>query len=171
MGTATFRSDRIPVAGAVREVVDEPLEVDGQRVVITAVSMGNPHCVVFVPDLAQVDLHRLGPKLERHPAFPARTNVQFAQVHSRRRVAAVIWERGAGETLASGSSACAVASAAVRKGLTERHVVVAMHGGELEIEVASDWSVRMSGPATDVYTGVLSQGFLAQLQAPEAHDS
>lgn len=164
MGTATFRSDRIPVAGPVREVVDEPLEVDGQDLVITAVSMGNPHCVVFVPDLSQVDLHRLGPKLERHPAFPARTNVQFAQVHSRRRVAAVIWERGAGETLASGSSACAVASAAVRKGLADREVTVAMQGGELAITVAEDWAVRMSGPAVEIYEGVLSPSFVDALE-------
>src|SRR3989441_12765400 len=78
MGTATFRSDRIPVAGPLREVVDEEVEVDGQRLAVTAVSMGNPHCVVFVPDLRRVDLHHLGPRLERHPLFPKRTNVQFA---------------------------------------------------------------------------------------------
>ncbi|HEU5299671.1 MAG TPA: diaminopimelate epimerase [bacterium] len=164
MGTATFRSDRIPVAGEVREVVDEVLEVDGQRLVITAVSMGNPHCVVFVPDLAAVDLHRLGPKLEHHPAFPARTNVQFAQVLSRRRVAVIIWERGAGETLASGSSACAVASAAVRKGLVDRDVTIAMEGGELQIAVAEDWTVRMSGPAVEVYAGELSAAFVMALE-------
>lgn len=165
MGTATFRSDRIPVAGPSREVVDEPLDVDGQRLVITAVSMGNPHCVVFVPDLAAVDLHRLGPKLEHHPAFPKRTNVQFAEVKSRRRVAAIIWERGAGETLASGSSACAVASAAVRKALVDRELTIAMQGGELQITVAEDWAVRMSGPAVEVYAGVLSEDFITKLSS------
>ena len=165
MGAATFRSDRIPVAGPPRDVVDEPLEVDGQRLVITAVSMGNPHCVVFVPDLAAVDLHRLGPKLEHHPAFPKRTNVQFAEVKSRRRVAAIIWERGAGETLASGSSACAVAAAAVRKQLVERELTVAMQGGELHIAVAEDWAIRMSGPAVEVYEGVLGPTFVDTLEA------
>src|SRR5712692_4434177 len=83
MGTATFRSDRIPVAGPPRDVVDEHVEVDGQHFTVTAVSVGNPHCVVFVPDLDRVDLHRWGPQLERHVLFPNRTNVQFAQVQSR----------------------------------------------------------------------------------------
>ncbi|HXF81240.1 MAG TPA: diaminopimelate epimerase [bacterium] len=165
MGQATFRSERIPVAGPAREVVDEPLEVDGQRLQITAVSVGNPHCVVFVPDLAAVALRRLGPRLETHPLFPARVNVQFAQVHSRRRIAALIWERGAGETMASGSSACAVACAAVRKGLADREVTIAMPGGELTITVGEDWTVRLSGPAVEVYTGVLSAAFLEALQA------
>ena len=165
MGTATFRSDRIPVAGPPRDVVDEALEVDGQRLMITAVSMGNPHCVVFVPDLAAVDLHRLGPKLEHHPVFPKRTNVQFAEVKSRRRVAALIWERGAGETMASGSSACAVASAAVRKGLAERELTIAMQGGDLQITVAPDWAIRMSGPAVEIYEGVFRPTFVDTLEA------
>jgi len=163
MGAATFRSERIPVAGPPREVVDEPLEVDGQRLVITAVSVGNPHCVVFVSDLAAVDLHRLGPRLEHHPAFPHRTNVQFAEVKTRARIAARIWERGAGETLASGTSACAVAAAAVRKGLAERDLTVVMDGGELQVTVSADWSVRVSGPAVEVCQGVLSEGFVASL--------
>jgi diaminopimelate epimerase len=139
--------------------------VDGRRLVITAVSMGNPHCVVFVPDLGAVDLHRLGPKLEHHPVFPKRTNVQFAEVKSRHRVAAIIWERGAGETMASGSSACAVASAAVRKGLAERELTIAMPGGDLQITVAPDWAIRMSGPAVEVYEGVLGPTFVDKLEA------
>ncbi len=163
MGIATFRSDRIPVAGPPREVVDEPVEVDGQRLVVTAVSVGNPHCVVFVPDLSRVDLRRWGPQLERHPMFPNRTNVQFAQVQARDRVAALIWERGAGETLASGSSACAVAAAAVRKALTDRKLTVSMQGGELQISVAADWSIRMTGPAVEVYSGRLSPDFVSLL--------
>ncbi len=165
MGTVTFRSDRIPVAGPPREVVDEQVEVDGQRFTVTAVSVGNPHCVVFVPDLGRVDLHRWGPQLERHALFPNRTNVQFAQVQARNRVAALIWERGAGETLASGSSACAVAAAAVRKGLTDRGVTVSMPGGELEITVAADWSIGLVGPAVEVYEGALSEEFVAALSA------
>lgn len=164
MGIATFRSDRIPVAGPPREVVDESLEVDGQRLMITAVSVGNPHCVVFVPDLAAVDLHHLGPRLERHPAFPNRTNVQFAEVQSPHRVAARIWERGAGETMASGSSACAVAAAAVRKGLAEPELTIAMPGGELQVAVGADWSIRMAGPAVEVYAGTLSPGFVRALE-------
>jgi len=165
MGTATFQSERIPIAGPPREVVDEPLEVDGGEVRITAVSVGNPHCVVFVPDLGAVDLHRLGPLLERHPAFPRRINVQFAQVHSPTRIAALIWERGTGVTLASGSSACAVACAAVRRGLAHREVTIAMPGGELRISVGADWSIRMAGPAVEVYAGVLSPAFVEALEA------
>ncbi len=165
MGIATFRSDRIPVAGPPREVVDEEVEVDGQRLAVTAVSVGNPHCVVFVPDLSRVDLRRWGPQLERHPLFPNRTNVQFAQVQARDRVAALIWERGAGETLASGSSACAVAAAAVRKALTDRMLTISMQGGELQISVAPDWSIRMTGPAVEVYAGTLSAAFVSTLEA------
>jgi len=165
MGAATFQSDRIPVTGPIREVVDEAIEVDGEPLVFTAVSVGNPHCVVFVPDLSQVDLHRLGPKLERHRVFPNRTNVQFAEVKSRNRVAILIWERGAGETMASGSSACAVAAAAVRKQLADRELTITMPGGDLQISVALDWSIRMAGPAVEVCAGVLSEGFVRILQA------
>lgn len=163
MGTVTFRSDQIPVAGPVREVVDEEIEIDGARMPITAVSVGNPHCVVFVPDLNAVDLHHLGPRLERHPMFPNRTNVQFAQVQSRDRVAALIWERGAGETMASGSSACAVAAAAVRKNLAHRDLTITMRGGDLQISVSPDWTVRMAGPAVEVCVGTLSEHFTRSL--------
>lgn len=165
MGTATFRSERIPAAGPPRDVVDESIEVEGRPVVITALSVGNPHCVVFVPDLTGVDLHRMGPALERHALFPKRTNVQFAQVRSRDRIAIVIWERGAGETMASGSSACAVAAAAVRRGAAERDVAIEMPGGTLQISVAPDWSIRMSGPAVEVYEGTLSAAMVRTLEA------
>lgn len=165
MGQATFHSERIPVAGPPRDVVDESIEVDGRPLRITAVSMGNPHCVVFVPDLAAVDLHGLGPKLEHHPLFPRRTNVQFAEVKSRGRVAALIWERGAGETMASGSSACAVAAAAVRRGAADRDLAIEMQGGTLRITVAPDWSIRMAGPAVQVYEGILAPAIVRTLEA------
>ena len=165
MGAATFRSERIPMQGAPREVVDELIEVDGAPIAITAVSMGNPHCVVFVRDLAGVDLRRMGPKLEHHPVFPQRTNVQFAEVRARDRVAILIWERGAGETMASGSSACAVAAAAVRRGAADAgDVTIEMPGGMLQITVGADWSIRMSGPATEVYEGTLSPGLIRMLE-------
>jgi diaminopimelate epimerase len=156
MGRATFHSTQIPAAGGPREVVDESLEVEGRPLVVTAVSVGNPHCVVFVPDLSAVDLYHLGPRLEHHPLFPNRTNVQFAQVRSRSRIAILIWERGAGETLASGSSACAVAAAGVRRGVADPNLTIEMAGGTLEIAVAADWSIRMAGPAMEVYEGTLS---------------
>jgi diaminopimelate epimerase len=163
MGTSTFHSERIPVAGSPREVVDEEIDVDGTPLVITAVSVGNPHCVVFVPDLRAVDLRRMGPRLEHHPIFPQRTNVQFAEVKAPDRLAILIWERGAGETMASGSSSCAVAAAAVRRGVADRDLTIEMPGGTLEISVAPDWSIRMSGPAVEVYDGVLDDEFVSAL--------
>lgn len=164
VGRATFASTEIPVAGPPREVVDEELEAEGHRLRFTAVSVGNPHCVVFVPDLGEVDLHRLGPALETHPQFPNRTNVQFAQVAARDRVNILIWERGAGETMASGTSASAVAAASVRRALTGRDLTISAPGGDLRIEVGEDWSIRMTGPAEEVYTGTLSADLVAALQ-------
>lgn len=164
MGEATFGSPRIPVRGPAREVVDEPLEVEGTTVRITAVNVGNPHCVVFTPDLGSVDFYRLGPALERHPAFPQRTNVQFVQVLGPDRVRIRIWERGAGETLASGSSACAVAAACVRRGLTGRQLQVEMDGGVLRVSVDEGFRLRMAGPASQVYAGELAPEFVDLLR-------
>ncbi len=166
VGKATFHSRDIPVTGAPREVVDEDLDAGGTRLKITAVSVGNPHCVVFVPDLRGVDLYRLGPLLETHPAFPKRTNVQFAQVVARDHLQILIWERGAGETMASGTSASAVAAASVRRGLTDRTVTISAPGGDLRITVGEDWSIRMTGPASEVYAGTLSADLVAALGSP-----
>ena len=141
------------------------IEVDGRVIEITSLSLGNPHCVVLVPDLADVDVQALGPKIERHPAFPAHTNVQFAQVAGRAEVQLEIWERGAGYTLASGSSACAAVAAAHRKGLVDRAVTVVMPGGKLEIAVADDGGMRMRGPVEEVMAGDFSPDLLARLQA------
>jgi diaminopimelate epimerase len=164
MGSATFRSERIPCAGPPREVVLEEITLDGRALRITAVSVGNPHCVVFVEDPARVDLARLGAALERHPLFPRRTNVQVARVEAPDRARIRIWERGAGETLASGSSACAVAAACARLGYTRGAVTVCMDGGALGVEVGDDWRIRMSGPAELVYRGTLAAAFVAQLE-------
>jgi len=155
MGRATFVSSNIPVRGRRREVVDEELATDARRFRITCVSVGNPHCVIFVAHLDVDVLRRFGPLIERHRQFPNRINVQFAQVRSRRVIDALIWERGAGETMASGSSSCAIAAAAVRRGLADRHVTIKMPGGSLAIEVGDDWALNMSGPATPVYRGSL----------------
>jgi diaminopimelate epimerase len=143
----------------------DAIDVDGRRIAVTAVSLGNPHCVVVVPDLAAVDVHALGPKIERHPAFPHRTNVQFAQVESRAEVRILIWERGAGYTLASGSSSCAVAAACHRAGLVDRSVRVSMPGGQLAIAIADDGEIRMHGPVEEVATGDLSPDLLRRLGA------
>jgi len=163
VGHATFHSTEIPVAGPPREVVNEMIDAGAQRLEITAVSVGNPHCVVFVPDLALINLHQLGPLLEAHPLFPNRTNVQFAQVVARDRVKILIWERGAGETMASGTSASAVAAAAVRDGATDREMTISAPGGDLHIVVGNDWNIRMTGPASEVYVGTLSDDLIAAL--------
>ena len=163
MGKATFRAPEIPMHGPDREVVNVPLEVQGQILKVTAVSVGNPHCVVFVDRLDEAETRRLGPMIETHPAFPNRTNVQFARVEARDTVDILIWERGAGYTLASGSSSCGVACAAVRNGLTDRKVTVRMPGGQLRIEIREDWSIRLEGPVEEVCTGVLSAEFEAKL--------
>jgi diaminopimelate epimerase len=164
MGEATFSSSRIPAAGPPREVVDEAVEVQGVSLRVTAVNVGNPHCVVFTEDLRQVDLLRLGPALECHPLFPQRANVQFAQVLAPDRVRIRIWERGAGQTLASGSSACAVAAACVRRGLTGRALRVEMDGGTLRVSVEEGYRLRVTGPASEVYTGQLLPEFVELLQ-------
>jgi len=141
----------------------DSLDVAGQHFAITSVSVGNPHCVIVVPDLTKIDIHALGPKIETHPAFPNRTNVQFAQVLARDEVRILIWERGAGYTLASGSSSCAVVAACHRKGLVDRDVTVSMPGGQLRIAIAEDGEIRMRGPVEEICTGDLSPDLLRLL--------
>lgn len=160
MGAARFDGAAIPVLGPDREVVDEAIEVAGERLRVTAVSLGNPHCVVFVEAPTEALARRLGPALEAHPLFPRRTNVQFARVVDRRRIAMEIWERGAGYTLASGSSACAVAAAAVRLGRCDPQVTVAMPGGELAIGVGAGFEVTLVGPVAKVAEGTVAAELL-----------
>jgi diaminopimelate epimerase len=161
MGRATFRAPDIPMNGPDGEAVRVPLQLgDGTTVAATAVSVGNPHCVVFVDRLDIDACKRLGPLIERHPAFPQRTNVQFARAADKHTLDILIWERGAGYTLASGSSSCAAASAAVRNGqCSHGRVTVRMPGGDLVIDVRPDWSLRLEGPVEEVYTGSLSNEF------------
>jgi len=165
MGRCTFVAPEIPMNGPEREVVKVPLQVDGETLLITAVSVGNPHCVIFTDRLDEALVRRLGPKVENHPAFPNRINVQWARVVSRSAVDILIWERGAGWTLASGSSSSAVACAAVRNGLCDHgHVSVRMPGGELSIDVRPDWSIRLKGAVEEVYTGTFTRDFTAALE-------
>lgn len=162
LGAATFAAKAIPMQGPAGEAVEAPLDVDGERLIVTAVNVGNPHCVVFVDRLDEAECRRLGSRIEQHPAFPRRTNVQFARVAGERELEILIWERGAGYTLASGSSSCAVAAAAVRTGRCPPGAIrVAMPGGELSVEVRGDWSLRLEGPVEEVCTGVLTAEFVA----------
>jgi diaminopimelate epimerase len=170
MGGVTFRAPEIPMNGPDRDVVGVPLQLaDGTTVTATALSVGNPHCVIFVDRLDEAEARRLGPLVERHPAFPRRTNVQFARVGARDALDILIWERGAGYTLASGSSSCGAASAAVRNGLCDHgRVTVRMPGGTLIIDVRPDWSLRLEGPVEEVYAGTLSEEFARAWLAPGA---
>jgi diaminopimelate epimerase len=166
MGTASFRSADVGLDGPDREVDGEPLTLEaGDTVAIHTVSVGNPHCVVFQDDIDPVDLRRRGPQISTHPSFARGTNVQFAVPQDARTVQAWVWERGAGETHASGSSACAVAAAAVRRGMvTERQVEVRMPGGSLHVHVGDDWSLVLRGPVEAVYHGRLTDGMRRRLQ-------
>jgi diaminopimelate epimerase len=133
------------------------LPIDGAPV---ATGMGNPHCTFFVPDALAVDLAARGAAMEHHPLFPARTNVQFAHVAGPDHLRMRVWERGTGVTLASGSSSCAAAVAAHRRGLTGRRVRVDLDGGTLQIDWRDD-GVWMIGPTMHVADGVLTDQFLA----------
>lgn len=155
MGRASFESAAIPVLGLPREVIAEQLEVGGENVRFTAVTIGNPHCVVHAAEINAALAMRLGPQLERHELFPKRTNVQFVRVVNRNRIEIEIWERGAGYTLASGSSSCAAAAASVRLGFCANAITVAMPGGELAISVSTEFDIKMTGPATKIADGSL----------------
>ena len=168
MGRATFRAPEVPMTGPDADAVGVPLTLDdGTRLTITAVSVGNPHCVIFTDRLDEAEVKRLGPLIERHAAFPNRINVQFARRLAADAIEIMIWERGAGWTLASGTSSCGAASAAVRNGHC-RHgrVAVRMPGGELVIEVREDWSLRLEGPVELACTGTLTAEFFQDYVRP-----
>ncbi|MFM1801719.1 MAG: Diaminopimelate epimerase, partial [Planctomycetota bacterium] len=135
--------------------VDQPIDILGQSYCGTAVSMGNPHFVIFVERLDSVDLEKIGPLIENHAAFPRRVNVHFVQVRDRQNVDMITWERGSGVTLACGTGACSVCVAGVLTGRTDRAITANLPGGPLKLDWPADQaSVFMTGPATEVYTGI-----------------
>ena len=159
MGRASFKPRDLPCTLAVPELVEQEVTVQTRRLKFTGVSVGNPHCVVFSEEghhWTRDDLLSLGPQLERHSLFPNRVNVQLARVESERAIKVMIWERGSGETLASGSSSCAAASAAVRLGLVRTPVTVNTPGGNVAVEVDDEFNLVLTGPVSSVYDGFLS---------------
>ncbi len=154
MGEPQLEREQIPMHGPRGRVVNEPLQADANTFNITAVSMGNPHCIIFVPDAMAVSLETLGPQLEQHPSFPRKTNVEFVQVLNNGEVHMRVWERGAGPTMACGTGACAVAVASHLNGHTGRKVRVHLDAGALDIEWAENGHIYMTGPAEEVFTGV-----------------
>lgn len=166
MGRASFRSTAVGLQGPDREVSGEILELPGgDRVAIDTVSIGNPHCVCFEDDLIPDDMRRRGPQISTHPWFAHGVNVEFSRPTGPAEVEAFVWERGAGETLASGSSACAVAAAAVRRGLVQqRSLQVKMPGGALQVTVGEDWEIVLRGLVESVFRADPTPGFRRRLQ-------
>jgi diaminopimelate epimerase len=154
---------RLEMGRATVDRAERTLDVEGTALDVTLVSVGNPHCVVFGQPMTRERLFELGPKIENHARFPKRINVQLAEPLARDRVRALIWERGAGHTLASGTSSCAVAVACVDRGLADARVTVEMEGGTLDIDVAADLSLVMKGPVEEVFAGTISPDLAARL--------
>ncbi len=150
MGNVSFKSEDIPVTGASREVIDESIELEGEKYRYCAATIGNPHCVLPLTEISEKMARHLGPMLETHPLFPNRTNVQLLKVIDRENMQIEIWERGAGYTLASGSSSSAAAAVAHRLGMIDNDVTVHMPGGDIILHIGDDFAITMTGPATRV---------------------
>jgi diaminopimelate epimerase len=156
MGQPRLGAEDIPVAlaGAAAPILDYPLLIEGRRLPLTFVSMGNPHAVCFLEEpVSDFPLAELGPRVEHHPMFPQRANFEIANVQDGRRIAARVWERGVGETLSCGSGACAIAVASRLHGYTENQVDITLRGGMLTLEWDGSGEVYLSGPAETVFTG------------------
>jgi diaminopimelate epimerase len=154
MGRVSFDSTEIPVTGPPREVINEKMKVKGKEIEFSAATIGNPHCVILRDDVSEAEARTLGPMIERDSRFPNRTNVQFMKVLDRSNIKLEIWERGAGYTLASGSSSSAAAAVARRLGLCDSNITVDMPGGKLDITVSDDFSITMTGPVVKVADGI-----------------
>lgn len=156
MGAPILNGLQVPTTVDAERVIEHPIEVDGREFKFTAVSMGNPHCVIYVDDAVSFDLDTWGPKLETHPMFPRKINVEFVTVNSRTQADMRVWERGAGPTLACGTGACATLVASVLTGGTDRTATISLKGGDLLIEWnEEDNHVYMTGPAAEVFRGSL----------------
>ena len=156
MGKVSFDSEKIPVTGAKREVISEKISVGGREFNYCAATIGNPHCVLPLPEISAELAHKFGSLLEVHPNFPRKTNVQFLKVLDRANIVIEIWERGAGYTLASGSSSSASAAVAHKLGLVDKNVTVHCPGGNIAIEIRDGFDILMTGSVTRVATGVIS---------------
>lgn len=157
MGQVSFDSTKIPVAGQQREVIREKIVIDGEVIEFSAATIGNPHCVIIRDEISDALARKLGPKFETQSIFPNRTNVQFMKVLDRSNIKIEIWERGAGYTLASGSSSCAAAAVAKRLGLCDSKINVHMPGGQIDITISNDFSITMTGPVTKIAEGEIAE--------------
>ena len=155
MGRVSFDSVKIPVVGPEREVLNEKITVLDREFTFCAATIGNPHCVIPLAEVTPALAHKYGPYIETSPLFPRKTNVQFLRVIDRANIQIEIWERGAGYTLASGSSSSAAAAVAHKLGLVDRSITVHMPGGEIGIEIGADFSIMMTGTVNKVADGTM----------------
>ena len=164
MGKAIFSSRKIPVDSDKPEFIGQKIKVLDREYEVNCVSVGNPHCVVIKQDLDEAEIRKYGPLLENHPLFPNRINVQFAKILSDHDAQILIWERGAGFTLASGSSSCAASCILVKRGLIKGDLTMHMQGGTLKIQIDNDWNIRMTGEVREIAKGILSDELLEDLK-------
>jgi diaminopimelate epimerase len=162
MGKADFSAKNIPIAVKSDTYINSPLKIDGEILNITAVSMGNPHCVVFCENVDNVPLGTIGTKFEHHPIFPERVNTEFVQIIDNHTIKMRVWERGSGETLACGTGACASVAAGVKNGLLKPdiEICVCVKGGKLYITCTNDFQVFMKGNAVEVFRGEFTRTLL-----------
>ena len=157
MGSPILEASKIPVVSDQSQAINQPIKVNGHTYYFTGVSMGNPHAVVYLDDVDNLDIEKIGPAFEKHPVFPDRVNTEFVKVIDRKTLKMRVWERGSGETLACGTGACAVAVSSILNNLTGEEVTVKLLGGDLKIH----WDrlenlVYMTGPATTVFDGEIT---------------
>jgi len=166
MGKAIFAPREIPVSSDLPEFIGQKIMAGDREFEVNCVSVGNPHCVVIKEELDEKEIRTYGPLLENHPIFPHRINVQFAKVLSDGDAQILIWERGAGYTLASGSSSCAASSILVKKGLIKGDLTMHMQGGTLKINIDNEWNIRMTGEVREIARGLLSRELIEDLNRP-----
>jgi diaminopimelate epimerase len=165
MGKAIFVSRNIPVDSDQPEFIGQIIKAGDREFEVNCVSVGNPHCVVVKEELNEEEIRKYGPLLENHPLFPNRINVQFAKVLSEHDAQILIWERGAGFTLASGSSSCAASCVLVKRGLIKGDLTMHMIGGDLKIQIDNEWNIRMTGEVREIANGILSDELLRDIPA------
>jgi diaminopimelate epimerase len=163
MGKAIFTSRDIPVDSVKPEFIAQKIKAGDMEFEVNCVSVGNPHCVVIKQELDEAEVRKYGPLLENHPLFPNRINVQFAKVLSDHDAQILIWERGAGYTLASGSSSCAASSVLVKRGLIKGDLTMHMQGGTLKIDIDKEWNIRMTGEVREIASGILGKELVEDL--------
>jgi diaminopimelate epimerase len=166
MGKAIFSPGQIPVNSEGDDFIARKIQAGDREFEVNCVSVGNPHCVVLRDTLDEAEIRKYGPLLENHPLFPNRINVQFARALSNHDAEILIWERGAGFTLASGSSSCAAACILRKRGLIGNDITMHMKGGNLGIRLDDDWNIRMTGEVREISKGVLSSELIEDLEIP-----